>query len=289
MDLNILKNYIDWSPFFNTWGLHGKFPKIFEYEATGAEARELYDNAQIMIKKIINEKRLTAKGVFGIFPANSNDKDEIEIYNNDSRSEIVNKFICLRQQSKKAANKPNYSISDYVLEKSQDQVDYVGCFAVSAGFGADNFSKEYENIDDDYNSIMIKAIADRFAEAAAEYLHERVRKEFWGYANNEDLSNDELIDEKYKGIRPAPGYPACPDHLEKNVIWNLLNVEKNTGIKLTESLAMFPASSVSGYYFSNSDSRYFGLGKIDNDQLEDYAKRRNISIDKAKKWLNPIL
>ena len=289
LDLNILKNYIDWSPFFNTWGLHGKFPKIFEYEATGAEARELYDNAQIMIKKIINEKRLTAKGVFGIFPANSNDKDEIEIYNNDSRSEIVNKFICLRQQSKKAANKPNYSISDYILDKSQDQVDYVGCFAVSAGFGADNFSKEYENIDDDYNSIMIKAIADRFAEAAAEYLHERVRKEFWGYANNEDLSNDELIDEKYKGIRPAPGYPACPDHLEKNVIWSLLDVEKNTGIKLTESLAMFPASSVSGYYFSNPDSRYFGLGKIDNDQLEDYAKRRNISIDKAKKWLNPIL
>ena len=239
--------------------------------------------------KIISEKRLIAKAVFGIFPANSNDRDEIEIYNSDSRSEIVNKFICLRQQSKKAANKPNYSISDYILDKSQDQVDYVGCFAVSAGFGADNFSKEYENIDDDYNSIMIKAIADRFAEAAAEYLHERVRKEFWGYANNEDLSNVELIDEKYKGIRPAPGYPACPDHLEKNVIWSLLDVEKNTGIKLTESLAMFPASSVSGYYFSNPDSRYFGLGKIDNDQLEDYAKRRNISIDKAKKWLNPIL
>ena len=149
--------------------------------------------------------------------------------------------------------------------------------------------KQYENIDDDYNSIMIKAIADRFAEAAAEYLHERVRKEFWGYANNEDFSNDELIDEKYKGIRPAPGYPACPDHLEKNVIWSLLDVEKNTGIKLTESLAMFPASSVSGYYFSNPDSRYFGLGKIDNDQLEDYAKRRNLSIEKAKKWLNPIL
>ena len=289
LDLNILKNYIDWSPFFNTWGLHGKFPKIFEYELTGAEARELYDNAQIMIKKIINEKRLTAKGVFGIFPANSNDKDEIEIYSSDSRSEIVNKFICLRQQSKKANSKPNYSISDFILDKNQDQVDYVGCFAVSAGFGADQFSKEYENLDDDYNSIMIKAIADRFAEAAAEYLHERVRKEFWGYANNEDLSNDELIDEMYKGIRPAPGYPACPDHLEKNVIWSLLDVEKNTGIKLTESLAMFPASSVSGYYFSNPDSSYFGLGKIDNDQLEDYAKRRNISIDKAKKWLNPIL
>ena len=289
LDLNILKNYIDWTPFFNTWGLHGKFPKIFEYEATGSEARELYDNAQIMIKKIINEKRLTAKGVFGIFPANSNDIDEIEIYNNDSRSEIINKFICLRQQSKKPANKPNHSISDYILNKNQNKTDYVGCFAVSAGFGADDFSKEYEDKDDDYNSIMIKAIADRFAEAAAEYLHERVRKEFWGYANNEDLSNDELIDEKYKGIRPAPGYPACPDHLEKNVIWNLLDVEKNTGIKLTESLAMFPASSVSGYYFSNPESKYFGLGKIDNDQLEDYAVRRNISIEKAKKWLSPIL
>ncbi len=165
----------------------------------------------------------------------------------------------------------------------------MGCFAVSAGFGADDFSKEYEDKDDDYSSIMIKAIADRFAEAAAEYLHERVRKEFWGYSKNEDFSNDELIDEKYKGIRPAPGYPACPDHLEKNVIWSLLDVEKNCGIKLTESLAMFPASSVSGYYFSNPESRYFGLGKIDNDQLEDYAKRRNISIDLAKKWLNPIL
>ena len=289
LDLNILKNYIDWTPFFNTWGLHGKFPKIFEYEATGSEARELYDNAQIMIKKIINEKRLTAKGVFGIFPANSNSNDEIEIYSNDSRSEIINKFICLRQQSKKPANKPNHSISDYILNKNQNKTDYVGCFAVSAGFGADDFSKEYEDKDDDYNSIMIKAIADRFAEAAAEYLHERVRKEFWGYANNEDLSNDELIDEKYKGIRPAPGYPACPDHLEKNVIWNLLDVEKNCGIKLTESLAMFPASSVSGYYFSNPESKYFGLGKIDNDQLEDYAVRRNISIEKAKKWLSPIL
>ena len=269
--------------------MHGKFPKIFEYEATGAEARELYDNAQIMIKKIINEKRLAAKGVFGIFPANSNNKDEIEIYYDNSKSQILNKFICLRQQSKKATNKPNYSISDYILDKRQGKVDYVGCFAVSAGFGADDFSKEYEDKDDDYSSIMIKAIADRFAEAAAEYLHERVRKEFWGYSKNEDLSNDELIDEKYKGIRPAPGYPACPDHLEKNVIWSLLNVEKNCGIKLTESLAMFPASSVSGYYFSNPESRYFGLGKIDKDQLEDYAKRRNISISLAKKWLNPIL
>ena len=227
-----------------------------------------------MIKKIINEKRLIAKGVFGIFPANSNNKDEIEIYNNDSKSQILNKFICLRQQSKKAINKPNYSISDYILDKSQGLVDYVGCFAVSAGFGADDFSKEYEDKDDDYSSIMIKAIADRFAEAAAEYLHERVRKEFWGYSKNEDLSNDELIDEKYKGIRPAPGYPACPDHLEKNVIWSLLDVEKNCGIKLTESLAMFPASSVSGYYFSNPESRYFGLGKIDNDQLEDYTKKK---------------
>ena len=191
-------------------------------------------------------------------------------------------------------NPPFYNLFNYAY--NQNDITIIGAmifglggFAVSAGFGADNFSKEYENIDDDYNSIMIKAIADRFAEAAAEYLHERVRKEFWGYANNEDLSNDELIDEKYKGIRPAPGYPACPDHLEKNVIWSLLDVEKNTGIKLTESLAMFPASSVSGYYFSNPDARYFGLGKIDNDQLEDYAKRRNISIDKAKKWLNPIL
>ena len=287
IDLNILKNYIDWSPFFSTWGLHGKFPKIFEFEATGKEARELYDNAQIMLKKIIKENRLKSKAVFGIFPARTNQSDEIEVYD-PTNKDLLNKFICLRQQTVKATSIPNLSICDFV--SSDEKInDFVGCFAVSSGFGTDEFAKIYEDKNDDYNSIMIKALADRLAEATAEYLHEKVRKEYWGYDSEENLSNNELIAEKYKGIRPAPGYPACPDHLEKNIIWNLLDVEKNIGIKLTESLAMWPASSVSGYYFSHPEAKYFGLGKIDNDQLEDYAKRRNISIEQAKKWLNPIL
>ncbi|MFL2602148.1 MAG: methionine synthase [Flavobacteriaceae bacterium] len=287
IDLNIIKNYIDWTPFFNTWGLFGKFPKIFEFEATGEEARELYDNAQIMLKRIIKENRLKSKAVFGIFPARTNENDEIEVYDPNNNG-LLNKFICLRQQTIKPSKTPNLSICDFISSDKKIN-DYVGCFAVSAGFGTDKFSKIFEEKNDDYNSIMVKAIADRLAEATAEYLHERVRKEYWGYNSNENLDNNQLIAEKYKGIRPAPGYPACPDHLEKNIIWDLLDVEKNIGIKLTESLAMWPASSVSGYYFSNPEAKYFGLGKIDKDQLEDYAKRRKISIQLAEKWLNPIL
>ena len=287
IDLNIIKNYIDWSPFFSTWGLHGRFPKIFEFEATGKEARELYDNAQLMLKRIIKENRLKSKAVFGIFPARTNENDEIEVYDPINK-DLLNKFICLRQQTVKSTNTSNLSICDFI-SSNENINDYVGCFAVSAGFGTDELAKIYEDKNDDYNSIMVKAIADRLAEATAEYLHERVRKEYWGYANDENLNNNQLVAEKYKGIRPAPGYPACPDHLEKNVIWDLLEVEKNIGMKLTESLAMWPASSVSGYYFSNPEAKYFGLGKIDKDQLEDYAKRRKISIQLAKKWLNPIL
>jgi len=287
IDLNIIKNYIDWSPFFNTWGLHGRFPKIFEFEATGKEARELYDNAQLMLKRIIKENRLKSKAVFGIFPARTNENDEIEVYDPINK-DLLNKFICLRQQIVKATNTPNLSICDFI-SSNENINDYVGCFAVSAGFGTDELAKIYEDKNDDYSSIMVKALADRLAEATAEYLHERVRKEYWGYASDENLNNIQLIAEKYKGIRPAPGYPACPDHLEKNVIWDLLDVEKNIGMKLTESLAMWPASSVSGYYFSNPEAKYFGLGKIDKDQLEDYAKRRKISIKQAEKWLNPIL
>ena len=287
IDLNIIKNYIDWSPFFNTWGLHGRFPKIFEFDATGKEARELYNNAQLMLKRIIKENRLKSKAVFGIFPARTNENDEIEVYDPINK-DLLNKFICLRQQIVKATNTPNLSICDFI-SSNENINDYVGCFAVSAGFGTDELAKIYEDKNDDYSSIMVKALADRLAEATAEYLHERVRKEYWGYASDENLNNNQLIAEKYKGIRPAPGYPACPDHLEKNVIWDLLDVEKNIGMKLTESLAMWPASSVSGYYFSNPEAKYFGLGKIDKDQLEDYAKRRKISIKQAEKWLNPIL
>ncbi len=287
IDLSIVKNYIDWSPFFSTWGLHGRFPKIFDFDSTGKEARELYDNAQLMLKKIIKENRLKSKAVFGIFPARTNQNDEIEIYN-PVNNKLLNKFICLRQQNIKTTNTPNLSICDFI-SSSEKINDYVGCFAVSAGFGTDKLAKIYEDKNDDYNSIMVKAVADRLAEATAEYLHERVRKDFWGYASDENLNNNQLIAEKYKGIRPAPGYPACPDHLEKSVIWDLLDVKKNIGMKLTENLAMWPASSVSGYYFSHPQAKYFGLGKIDKDQLEDYAKRRNISIELAKKWLNPIL
>jgi 5-methyltetrahydrofolate--homocysteine methyltransferase len=287
IDLNVIKNYIDWSPFFSTWGLHGRFPKIFDFEATGLEARELYDNAQLMLKRIIKENRLKSKAVFGIFPARSNKNDEIEVYD-PLNKDLLNKFICLRQQTVKSTNTPNLSICDFI-SSDENINDYVGCFAVSAGFGTDELAKIYEDKNDDYNSIMVKAVADRLAEATAEYLHERVRKEFWGYAKDENLNNNQLISEKYKGIRPAPGYPACPDHLEKNIIWDLLDVERNIGMKLTESLAMWPASSVSGYYFSHPEAKYFGLGKIDKDQLEDYAKRRKISLKQAEKWLNPIL
>jgi len=287
IDLNIIKNYIDWSPFFSTWGLHGRFPKIFDFDSTGKEARELYDNAQLMLKKIIKENRLKSKAVFGIFQARTNQNDEIEIYN-PANNKLLNKFICLRQQTVKSTGTANLSICDFI-SSNENINDYVGCFAVSAGFGTDELAKIYEEKNDDYNSIMVKAVADRLAEATAEYLHERVRKDFWGYASDENLNNNQLIAEKYEGIRPAPGYPACPDHLEKSVIWDLLDVEKNIGMKLTESLAMWPASSVSGYYFSHPEAKYFGLGKIDNDQLDDYAKRRNISIEQAKKWLNPIL
>ena len=240
-----------------------------------------------MLKRIIKENRLKSKAVFGIFPARANENDEIEVYDPNNKG-LLNKFICLRQQTVKAANTPNLSICDFISSNT-DINDYIGCFAVSAGFGTDELSKIYEDKNDDYNSIMVKAIADRLAEATAEYLHERVRKEYWGYAKDENLNNNQLISEKYKGIRPAPGYPACPDHLEKNIIWDLLDVEKNIGMKLTESLAMWPASSVSGYYFSHPEAKYFGLGKIDKDQLEDYAKRRRISIKQAEKWLNPIL
>ena len=240
-----------------------------------------------MLKRIIKENRLKSKAVFGIFPARTNENDEIEVYDPNNKG-LLNKFVCLRQQTIKPSKTPNLSICDFISSDKKIN-DYVGCFAVSAGFGTDEFSKIFEEKNDDYNSIMVKAIADRLAEATAEYLHERVRKEYWGYNSNENLDNNQLIAEKYKGIRPAPGYPACPDHLEKNVIWDLLEVEKNIGIKLTESLAMWPASSVSGYYFSHPESKYFGLGKIDKDQLKDYAKRRKISIKLAEKWLNPIL
>ncbi len=287
ISLEELVPYIDWSPFFNSWGLHGKYPDIFNYELTGKQAKELFDDGQKMLNKILKEKSLKAKAIFGLFPANSVG-DDIEVYSSD-KSKILTKFLTLRQQLKKKEGEPNIALSDFIAPKESKIQDYIGCFCVSTGFGSDELAKEYENKIDDYSSIMVKALADRLAEAYAEYLHKLVRIKKWGYSQNEKLDNNELIKESYQGIRPAPGYPACPDHLEKTSIWELLNVEKAIGVKLTESLAMWPASSVSGYYFASNKSKYFGLGNINQDQLVDYAERRNISVEKAQKWLSPNL
>ena len=287
ISLEELVPYIDWSPFFNSWGLHGKYPDIFNYELTGKQAKELFDDGQKMLNKILKEKSLTAKAIFGLFPANSVG-DDIEVYSSD-KSKILTKFLTLRQQLKKKEGEPNIALSDFIAPKESEIEDYIGCFCVSTGFGSDELAKEYEDKIDDYSSIMVKALADRLAEAYAEYLHRLVRTKKWGYNQNEKLDNNELIKESYQGIRPAPGYPACPDHLEKTSIWELLNVEEAIGVKLTESLAMWPASSVSGYYFASNKSKYFGLGNINQDQLVDYAKRRNISVEKAQKWLSPNL
>ena len=287
ISLETLVPYIDWSPFFNTWGLHGKYPDIFDYDLTGKQAKELFEDGQVMLKKILKEKSLKAKAIFGLFPANSIG-DDIEVYD-AKKTKILAKFLTLRQQLKKKEGEPNIALSDFIAPKDSEIEDYIGCFCVSTGFGSDELSKAYEDKIDDYSSIMVKAIADRFAEAYAEYLHKEIRINKWGYNTNEDLDNKELIKESYKGIRPAPGYPACPDHLEKETIWKLLDVEKAIGVKLTESLAMWPASSVSGYYFANEKSKYFGLGNINEDQLKDYAERKNIDLEKARKWLSPNL
>ncbi len=283
--LSDLVDYIDWTPFFRTWDLHGKYPAILTDEVVGEQAQLLFTDAQQMLSKIVNENWLKAKGVYGIFPANQVDDDDVEVYN--EADSAIAKFLTLRQQSKKTKGAPNIALADFIAPKASGKQDYIGFFCVATGFGVDEKAKVFEAEHDDYNSIMVKALADRLAEAFAEYLHEKIRKEIWGYAKNETLSNDALIKEEYKGIRPAPGYPACPDHLEKRTIWQLLNVEQNTGVKLTESLAMWPAASVSGYYFAHPESKYFGLGKIKQDQVKDYAERRNITLQEAEKWLNP--
>ena len=284
LDLNLLVDYIDWSPFFRSWDLHGKFPDILTDDIVGKQASELYEDAKVLLNQVIEEKLLKAKAVFGLFEANSVGDDIIV---NADGKEFT--FLTLRQQLKKREGVPNIALSDFIAPKDSGIQDYLGTFCVTAGFGTAELAAEYEKNNDDYNSIMIKAIADRFAEAFAEYLHEEVRKKYWGYATAENLSNEELIKENYKGIRPAPGYPACPDHLEKNTIWDLLKVEEKIGVQLTESLAMWPAASVSGYYFGNAEAKYFGLGKIKEDQLKDYTKRRGISEDLTRKWLSPII
>ena len=286
-DITTLEEFIDWSPFFRSWDLHGKYPNILEDEIVGTQATELFRDAQELLQRIFLEKLLSAKAIFGLFPANTINEDDIEIY--DESGNTLQTFLTLRQQLKKRAEVPNIALSDFIAPKSCGKTDYMGCFCVSTGFGTKALADDFEANNDDYNAIMIKALADRLAEAFAEYLHKEVRVNHWGYAADEDLSNTELIKESYKGIRPAPGYPACPDHLEKQTIWKLLEVKKQIGVELTESLAMWPAASVSGYYFGNPEAKYFGLGKITEDQLIDYSKRREISIEDARKWLNPNL
>ncbi len=282
-----LVDYIDWTPFFQTWELAGKFPKILEDEVVGVEAKKLYDDAQKLLKRIVGEKWLTANAVIGIWPANA-EGDDIVLFTDESRKTKLETLHSLRQQTKKAATASNIALADYVAPRETGLEDYVGAFAVTAGVGIEKWIKKFEEDHDDYNSILLKALADRLAEAFAERMHERVRKEFWGYEPNEDLSNDELIKEKYRGIRPAPGYPACPDHTEKPTIFKLLNADK-ASITLTESLAMMPAASVSGLYFAHPESKYFGLGKITKDQVEDYAKRKGMSIEQVERWMSPNL
>jgi 5-methyltetrahydrofolate--homocysteine methyltransferase len=284
IDLSELVDFIDWTPFFQSWELYGKYPAILTDEVVGEQATALFEDAQKMLTQIITEKWFTAKGILGIYPANQVNDDDI-LVSDENGSELV-RFLTLRQQSQKTAGAPNIALADFVAPVEEIQ-DYMGCFCVTTGFGVDEKAVEFEQQLDDYNSILVKALGDRFAEAFAEYLHLKVRKEIWGYASDENLTNEELIKENYKGIRPAPGYPACPDHLEKPTIWELLKVEENIGVTLTESMAMWPAASVSGYYFANPQSKYFGLGKIKEDQVRDYAKRRNCTYEYAEKWLNP--
>ncbi len=243
----------------------------------------------MMLDKIISEKWFTARGVYGLFPANSIGHDDIEVYTNDTRKGLLTTLHSLRQQTQKPPGQPNFALADFLAPKETHKQDYIGAFAVATGFGMEDRIKLFQNDHDDYNVIMLKALADRLAEAFAERLHQRVRKEFWGYDTNETLKNDDLIAEKYQGIRPAPGYPACPDHTEKPLIWDLLKVEENTGITLTESNAMYPTAAVSGIYYSHPDSRYFGLGKINKDQVQDYAHRKGESFQTVERWLSPNL
>lgn len=288
VSLTTLCDYIDWSPFFLTWEMRGKYPEILQDSRLGEQARALLQDARKLLKKIVDEKWLQPKAVVGIYPANSVG-DDIEIYADETRSKIISVIHTLRQQSRRANGQPNMALSDFVAPKSHGLSDYIGGFACTAGVGIEKYVKAFETNHDDYNAIMLKALADRLAEAFAEYLHGLVRKELWGYAPEEKLTNDDLIHLKYRGIRPAPGYPACPEHTEKEILFNLLQAEKNASVHLTESFAMTPAASVSGYYFAHPEARYFSVGKIQKDQVEDYARRKNMPVKTAEKWLAPYL
>jgi len=288
IDLNLLLKYIDWTPFFRTWELHGKYPAILNDEVVGVAASSLFKDAEEMLQKIIKENWLQTKAVVGLFPANSVG-DDIEIYKDEQRSEVIYTQRTLRQEAKKATGQANLALADFIAPKSSGIIDYIGGFVVTSGHGVDEKVALFEKNNDDYNAILLKSLADRLAEAFTEYLHEMVRKEIWAYANGEILSNEQLIEEKYQGIRPAPGYPACPDHIEKIGLFELLDAEKNTGVFLTENLAMLPASSVSGWYFAHPQAKYFGLGKISQRQVIDVITRRGGEFEMDKKWYNSIV
>jgi 5-methyltetrahydrofolate--homocysteine methyltransferase len=291
----LLKNYkleeivpfIDWSPFFHTWELAGVFPRILDDPKIGTQARKLYEDAQALLEQIVSRRSLRANAVYGFWPANSVG-DDIELYASEARDRVLTTVRTLRQQNEKRPGQYNQALSDFIAPKESGRIDYLGAFAVTAGVGLDELCAKFEKDHDDYNSIMAKALADRLAEAFAELLHKRARED-WGYGRSETFSPEELIKEKYRGIRPAPGYPACPDHTEKQKLFDLLEAEKSTGIHLTESYAMFPASSVSGWYFGHPDSQYFVVGKIELDQVEDYARRKEMELREVERWLSPNL
>ena len=284
--LEALVPYIDWTFFFAAWELKGRFPAILDHPEMGGPARELYENAQAVLARIVAEKRLTARGVYGFWPANAIG-DDIAIYKDDARRTEIARFHMLRQQEPIADRRPNRSLADFVAPGESLAPDYLGAFAVTAGLGADELVHEYERAHDDYNAIITKALADRLAEAFAEYLHAQARKD-WGYAPDERLSNDDLIAEKYRGIRPAFGYPACPEHSEKTELFRLLDAE-SIGMRLTDSFAMMPAAAVSGLYLSHPEARYFNIGRLGRDQVADYAARKGVTVEQAERWLGPNL
>jgi 5-methyltetrahydrofolate--homocysteine methyltransferase len=288
-DLAELRPYIDWQPFFNAWEMRGKFPDILNNPTTGEAARKLWDDAQQMLDRVIEEKWLRASGVVGLFPANRVDGEDLELYTDESRSAVLTRLHHLRQQGEQRHGLPHRSLADYVAPKESGVADFVGGFAVTAGLGAQDKIMEFKAALDDYSAILLESLADRLAEAFAERLHERVRKEVWGYAPDEDLDDVGLIKERYAGIRPAPGYPACPDHTEKATLWELLDVQASTGIELTESMAMWPGAAVSGFYFSHPESQYFVLGRLGQDQVADYARRKGWTLKEAERWLGPNL
>ena len=285
--LETLREFIDWTPFFHTWGLKGVYPRILEHEEQGAQARQIFSEGNALLDAIIEQKLITARGVYGLFPANAVG-DDVELYTDHTRETVLERFHFLRQQSNKEGSEPCRCLSDFIAPKETRLPDHIGAFAVTSGIGLKELCESYRARHDDYNAIMAEAIADRLAEAFAECLHKRVRGE-WGYGCAENLSNAEMIQEKYRGIRPAPGYPACPDHTEKGPLWNLLDVTANTGILITESFAMWPGSSVSGLYFAHPESRYFSLGKIDRDQVADYSQRKGMSVSEVERWLGQNL